>query len=97
MQQRWIDDELGLSGRYPNAPFADFGPLLKRLLDLGVTRRELSLFARAVAYATSFASLYALQDPGVYARNSGSLHESILSADPSGLEGRPSSAPAKME
>jgi transposase-like protein len=79
------------------APFADFGPLLTRLTELGATRRELSLFARAIAYRGAFNTLYALEDPGIDEKGPSSLYESILSADPSGREGRPGSAPAREE
>jgi len=57
----------------------------------------LSLFARAIAYRGAFNTLYALEDPGVDEKGAGSLYESILSADPSGREGRPGSAPDKEE
>jgi hypothetical protein len=97
MDESWIDTQLKMSERYPNAPFADFGPLLTRLLELGSTRSELSLFARAIAYRGAFNTLYALEDPGVDEKGAGSLYESILSADPSGREGRPGSAPDKEE
>jgi hypothetical protein len=95
MEESWIDDELRMSERYPSAPFADLGPLLTKLLALGATRRDLSLFARAIAYGTAFGTLYSLEDPGIENNDLCSLHESILSADPSGMEGRLGSAPAK--
>jgi hypothetical protein len=45
-----------------------------------------------VAYEAAFGVLYALDDPGIGRDGSGMLHESLLSADPSGLEGRPQEA-----
>jgi hypothetical protein len=42
-----------------------------------------------------FGTLYALSDPGVEDNDVEMLHESLLSADPSGREGRPGSAPQK--
>jgi hypothetical protein len=45
-----------------------------------------------VAYETAFSLLYMLDDPGVDAGDVTMLHESLLGADPSGLEGRPGSA-----
>jgi hypothetical protein len=97
MDESWIDKQLRMSERFPNAPFADLGPLLARLLELGATRRELSLFARAIAYRSVFQTLYAFRYPGIDEKGSGSLHESILNADPSGRDGRPNSAPAKEQ
>jgi hypothetical protein len=41
-----------------------------------------------------FATLYALDDPGVENGEVFMLHESLLTADPSGLEGRPGSGKA---
>jgi hypothetical protein len=41
-----------------------------------------------------FQTLYALDDPGVDDDNVFMLHESLLTADPSGMEGRPGSADA---
>lgn len=96
MQEDWIDKEIAMSQRYPNAPFADVGPVLSRLLSLGVTRRELCLIARSAEYNGIFDALYALDGhPGIEEKNHAGLAESLLMADPSGLEGRPGSAPEK--
>lgn len=96
MQEDWISEEIDRSERRPNDPFADTGIVLKRLLELGATPREISLLARSVAYSSAFATLFALEgNPGVDTLVG--IHESILSADPSGMEGRPGSAPAKRE
>jgi hypothetical protein len=94
LDESWIDEKLRMSNRFPNAPFADLGPLLTRLLTLGASRRELSLFARAIAYENVFSTLYAFDGhPGVEG-NDLALYESLLSADPSGRDGRPGSAPS---
>jgi hypothetical protein len=95
MWESWIDNVIRESERRPDAPFADYGSALKRLLDLGASRRDLSLLARAISYEATFSALYALSDPGVEDCDVEGLHESLLSADPSGMEGRPGSAPAK--
>ena len=47
---------------------------------------------RAVAYESVFVTLYALDDPGVDGDEVFMLHEELLTADPSGMEGRPGSA-----
>ena len=96
MQEHWVGNLISESERNPNAPFSDVSPVLKRLLAAGVSRSDLSLIARHAAYEAVFGTLYALSDPGVDANDVEMLHESLLSADPSGREGRPGSAPQKV-
>ena len=79
--------------RHPDG-FGDTGAAIRRMLDAGVSPRDLGLFARATAYEAVFGALYALNDPGVDDDDVLMLHESLLGADPSGLEGRPGSAEA---
>src|SRR5580704_15976171 len=95
MQEHWIDTTIQESEKKPHAPFADLGPVLKRLLAAGADRRDLSLIAREAAYEAVFGTLYAVSDPGVDDNNIEMMHESLLTADPSGKEGRPGSAPQK--
>jgi hypothetical protein len=89
----WIDNDVEYSRRNPDAPFADLGPALKRLLECGADRRDLSLIARHAAYEAVFQILFMLDDPGVDNDNNKMMYESLLGADPSGKEGRPGSAP----
>lgn len=89
----WIDNTIALNNRSPDAPFADLGPVLERLLAAGVDRRDLSLIARAVSYDTVFSVLYMLGDPGVDRDDNKMMHEELLTSDPSGSDGRPGSAP----
>jgi len=96
MQEHWIDNTIRGSEKQPDAPFADLGPALKRLLAAGADRRDLSLIARQAAYEAVFGALYALSDPGIDDNHLEMMHESLLSADPSGQEGRPGSAPVKQ-
>jgi|ERR1044071_1026152 hypothetical protein len=96
MQEHWIDNVVRASEKEPNAPFADLGPVLKRLLSCGASRRDLSLLVRHAAYEEAFTVLSLLSDPGVDDNDIEGLHESILSADPSGKAGRPGSAPQKQ-
>jgi hypothetical protein len=91
LRQVWIDNLIKTSEQRPNDPFADVGAILKRLLAARVTKEDLSSIARFAAYEASFGTLYLLEDPGV--DNATMLHESLLSADPSGKEGRPGSWP----
>ena len=78
----------------PNAPFADTGPALERVLAAGADPKDICLIRRQAAYAATFATLYALDDPGVEDDNVFMLFEELLMADPSGMEGRPGSANA---
>ena len=50
--------------RHPDG-FGDTGAAIRRMLDAGVSPRDLGLFARATAYEAVFGALYALNDPGV--------------------------------
>ena len=76
----------------PDAPFAEVGPILKKLVAAGAAPRDLALLQRFAAYEAVFSTLYALDDPGVDDADFLMLHEELLSADPSGMEGRPGSA-----
>ena len=87
----WVDNIIKTSEQRPNDPFSDLGPILKRLLSIGASKQDLSLIARFAAYESSFGTLQLLEDPGV--DDASMLHESLLSADPSGKEGRPGSWP----
>ncbi len=92
MNGQWIDREISTSAREADAPFADTGPALERLLAAGADRRDLCLLARAARYAAAFRLLYMIDDPGVDDDDNKMMHEELLTADPSGKEGRPGSA-----
>lgn len=91
MTGAWIDDRINRSEKRPNDPFADVGPLLRRLIELGASHRDLSLLHRYASYTAVFSTLYKLGDPGC--SDPDMLFEELLTADPSGFEGRPGSAP----
>jgi hypothetical protein len=93
MNERWLDAVVARSKRKPDAPFADLGTVLERLLAAGVARRDLCLIARHASYEAAFQVLYMLDDPGVDDDDNKMMHEELLGADPSGREGRPGSAP----
>jgi len=88
----WIDNFIAEATNRPDRSFADAGVALQRLLDGGADRADLSKVARAIAYETVFSLMYMLDDPGVDDGDVFMLHESLLSADPSGMEGRPGSS-----
>lgn len=85
----WVDAMTAEAQARPDGSFADAGRAVARLLAAGVDRGDLAAVARAVAYETVFSLLYMLDDPGVDGGAVFMLHESLLSADPSGREGRP--------
>ena len=93
MRGAWIDNMIAASQKDSQSPFADTGEAIQRLLALGADRRDLSLVKRWAAYEAVFSTLYMLDDPGVDGGNVPMLHESLLTADPSGKEGRPGSVP----
>jgi hypothetical protein len=95
MQEHWIENCVRESEQRPDAPFADVGTAVGRLLALGASRRDLSLLVRFATYEGAFTALSLLEDPGVPENETVSLHEFLLTADPSGKEGRPGSAPEK--
>jgi len=83
----------------PGEPFADTGPAIERILAAGAARRDLCLVLRWAAYGAVFDTLHQIDpDPeagaGVDCKGLVGLHEWLLSADPSGMEGRPGSADA---
>jgi hypothetical protein len=92
MQEHWIDNVIREADQSPDAPFADLGPVVKRLLASGASRKDLCLISRFASYEAVFQTLYMLEDPGVDGETAG-LYESLLGSDPSGKEGRPGSAP----
>ena len=78
----------------PSDPFADTGPAIDRMLSAGVSPEDICLIRREAAYSAVFGTLYSLDDPGVEDDNVFMLHEELLTADPSGMEGRPGSSGA---
>ncbi len=81
MLELWIDNVIATAKRHPDAPFADLGAALERMLEKGVSRRDMSLIMRFASYDAVFGLLYMLDDPGV--DDMIGLHESLLTADPS--------------
>ena len=93
LEEHWIDNLIRSSETNPRGSFSETGIALKRLLALGASRRDLSLLNRWASYEAVFQTLYMFEDPGIDEDDRAMLHESLLSADPSGKEGREGSAP----
>lgn len=89
-REEGLENLIANCARDPNAAFSDAGRAVERLLAAGVSRRDLCIVLRSTAYEAVFGTLYALDDPGVADGESLlMLHEELLTADPSGREGRP--------
>jgi hypothetical protein len=91
-----LDRIVGECKQRPDKPFGDAGAALERILGAGAQRRDLCLLLRYAAYNAVFSTLYEI-DPegaGVDCKHLVGLYECLLSADPSGMEGRPGSADA---
>jgi hypothetical protein len=85
----WVDNTIAAADRSPNAPFAEAGAALKRLVARGADRTDLSIIARLAKYEAVFTLLYMLDDPGVDDDDNKMMHEELLAADPSGSDRRP--------
>ena len=83
-----LDDTITNCARSPDGPFGDKGPAIRRILDAGASPRDFGLVLRAAAYEAVLGTLYAMGDPGVDDNDVFMLHEELLTADPSGMEGR---------
>jgi hypothetical protein len=93
LRDQALDNIIKNCRRNPDGPFGDTGAAIERMLAAGVSRRDLRLVLRNIAYEAAFGTLYALSDPGPDEEDDVStLYEGLLTADPSGMEGRPGSA-----
>jgi hypothetical protein len=82
------------SKQHPRQPFADAGAAIERILAAGARRRDVCLLLRYAAYGAVFDTLCEIEGAGMDCKEFIGLHEYLLSADPSGMEGRPGSADA---
>ena len=83
----YIADEVDLSWidrvaaqEEDSGPLGDYGAIMRRLLESGVSKIDIARFAKINGYEAAFGALY-LADNG--------WHESLLSTDPTGREMRP--------
>jgi hypothetical protein len=87
-----LDNVIRHCRRHPDGPFGDTGLAIERILGAGASVSDLCLVLRATAYEAVFGTLYALGDPGVDDNDVFMLHESLLTAEPSGMDGSPGAA-----
>jgi hypothetical protein len=59
----WVDRDIADTDAYPNAPYAGVGGALKRAVNKGVSRRDLTDIARGVQARLLFELCYLLDDP----------------------------------
>ncbi len=79
----------------PEAPFADVGPAVERMLEAGVDARDICRLMRFQRYEAVFQLLYTIDEMGLAGDELGGMYESLLSADPSGKDARPGSWPVR--
>lgn len=89
MRDDALDNIVKHCRRDPDGPFGDTGAAIERLLAAGASRADLRVLMRSTAYEAVFGTLYAFDDPGLDDDDIRALYQELLSADPSGSEGRP--------
>jgi hypothetical protein len=90
-----LDNIIANCKRDPRGLFGDTGFAIERMLAVGASRPDLCLVLRATGYEAVFGALYSLRDPGLDEGDTAStVYEGLLTADASGMEGRPESADA---
>lgn len=90
LTEHWIDNCLrNIEQGKASSPFGEVDMIVKRLLECGASREELSRLARFAAYETAFGFVCMIEDHRVPRRSVEGLHEGLLGADPSGRDGRP--------
>jgi hypothetical protein len=84
----WIDSVMRTAKARADAPFAEVGMAVDKLLKLGASREDLSAIARWAGYEGVFSALFMLDDAPVEGGVSG-LYSEVINADPTGRAGRP--------
>jgi hypothetical protein len=92
----WLSD---LAKKKPGTePFDDAGPAVSTLLKSGAKRRDLGRFCAWHRYDATVETLRFIEESGITrAEEADGLYESLLGADPSGMDGRPGSWPVKQK
>jgi hypothetical protein len=84
---------VAVGGTPPDEPFADATEALGRIRAAGAAVEDIARILRAERYEAAFRLLFQIFERELSGTELHGLHESLLSADPSGLEGRPGSWP----
>lgn len=93
MDGKWIDALIADAKKKPDGPFADLGPVLEAMLKKGVNRDDICRLVRFANYEAVFSTVMLAGEEELDAEALESVHEELLTADPSGKEGRPGSWP----
>ncbi len=93
MDGKWIAEFIKDAKRRPDGAFAEVGPILKNMLDKGISKEDICRLMRLTRYEALFDAFFNLEEDPLPADEFEGIHESFLSADPSGLEAAPGSWP----
>jgi len=85
----WIDREIQLSKRSPDAPGAGLGLSLSRLLSHGANRDDLTELARTVQWQLLHALCYQLSDPSIEEAELSEVGWGLFEVNEDGKTGRP--------
>jgi hypothetical protein len=95
MDEKWIDQFTGVSKRDPSDHFDEVGLAVQRLLNLGASRRDLSLLVRHGGVDQEMKILYLLSDAGIDDNEVENLYTIFFDADPNVAGGMPGPAPQR--
>lgn len=70
----WVDGAIEGAKERPDDPIADSGPILERMLALGVTREEIGRLGRQFSYEACFSLLYLMDEVDLDPQTIGGLH-----------------------
>ena len=93
MNGKWIAGFIAECQRRPEGAFAEVGPILQSMLEKGVSTEDICRVIRFASYDACFGLLHSLENDPLPAEEFEGIHETILTADPSGLDGGPGSWP----
>jgi hypothetical protein len=85
----WIDREMQLSKRSPDAPGSGLGHSLSRLLDSGANRDDLTELARTVQWQLLRRLCYLLSDPSIEEPELSDVGWGLFEVNENGKVGRP--------
>ncbi len=93
LSRGWLNGLVRNAKELPDGSFADVGPAVQRLLDAGASVEDLCRLVRHERYMACLGVLCKIDDLDVSSEDLAGLDETFLTAEPSGLEGRPGSWP----
>lgn len=80
----WVHRVAGIAGS--DKPLGDFGPIIKEMVDKGVSPETIARFAKIIGYETAFSMCYLLEDPqasiDAYSEAEGDIAWGLFRTDP---------------